>query len=357
MKGNLVHLAGLDVIGLTAGSLARLMQDRECELWEDKRIVAHASEEEVSPFPTHRVGGPTCLCRIVWKIASGELSVAHPSFRAVATASQSVPLKHWLTHEHSNMFLPIPAIPMPHTEESALLLATGCPSHVVDTMTLFAEKYRESMLESTDKEGLAGRGDGAVLKKRRLGTRGLIRMAKWVALLGLGKSADGRAVAVDGLYEMICRSLLAEFLPPTERMNLDTLLEECGIMKAAPVVRFSFPFTPSLQRRPKYLTETELCFPFGQFNPSPVSQEDGLLFPAPSHPAESIGDAQDVLIPQFAQEEDPEGARSFVPHMDHFYDNSLQTALMKDLAIDFEVLGEHLVLLGNQACLAPPCLE
>ena len=34
--------------------------------------------------------------------------------------------------------------------------------------------------------------------------------------------------------------------------------------------------------------------------------------------------------------------------MDHFYDNSLQTGLMRDLAIDLEVLGEHLVLLGNQ---------
>lgn len=34
--------------------------------------------------------------------------------------------------------------------------------------------------------------------------------------------------------------------------------------------------------------------------------------------------------------------------MDHFYDNSLQTGLMRDLAVDIEVLGEHLVLLGNQ---------
>jgi hypothetical protein len=34
--------------------------------------------------------------------------------------------------------------------------------------------------------------------------------------------------------------------------------------------------------------------------------------------------------------------------MDHFYDNSLQTGLMRDLAIDLESLGEHLVLLGNQ---------
>lgn len=37
-----------------------------------------------------------------------------------------------------------------------------------------------------------------------------------------------------------------------------------------------------------------------------------------------------------------------MPHMDHFYDNSLQTGLMRDLAIDMELLGEHLVLLGNQ---------
>lgn len=34
--------------------------------------------------------------------------------------------------------------------------------------------------------------------------------------------------------------------------------------------------------------------------------------------------------------------------MDHFYDNSLQTGLMRDIAIDLEILREHIVLLGNQ---------
>lgn len=34
--------------------------------------------------------------------------------------------------------------------------------------------------------------------------------------------------------------------------------------------------------------------------------------------------------------------------MDHFYDNSLQSGLMRDMAVDLEILGEHLVLLGNQ---------
>lgn len=47
-KGKLVHLSGLDVVGATAGSLARLVQDRETELWEGKRIVADATEAEVS---------------------------------------------------------------------------------------------------------------------------------------------------------------------------------------------------------------------------------------------------------------------------------------------------------------------
>ena len=46
--GRLVHLSGLDVIGSTAGSLARLIQDREAELWEGKRMVAQAEQEEVS---------------------------------------------------------------------------------------------------------------------------------------------------------------------------------------------------------------------------------------------------------------------------------------------------------------------
>ena len=46
--GRLVHLAGLDVIGSTAGSLARLTQDRETEMWDTKRIVRRMLDGEVS---------------------------------------------------------------------------------------------------------------------------------------------------------------------------------------------------------------------------------------------------------------------------------------------------------------------
>ena len=75
------------------------------------------------------------------------------------------------------------------------------------------------------------------------------------------------------------------------------------------------------------------------------------MFPAPTGPG--LPASQPVLIPTFKASEDPEGVASHVPHMAHFYDNSLQTGLMRDLAIDLEVLGEHLVLLGNQVRTVP----
>ena len=48
--GRLVHLSGTDTIGATAGSLSRLTQHREVELWEGKRIVAEMQEQEVGPI-------------------------------------------------------------------------------------------------------------------------------------------------------------------------------------------------------------------------------------------------------------------------------------------------------------------
>ena len=70
-----------------------------------------------------------------------------------------------------------------------------------------------------------------------------------------------------------------------------------------------------------------------------------LIFPSSSS---TDGESHGTSIPLFEPSHDPEGVASHVPHMDHFYDNSLQTGLMRDLAIDLEILGEHVVLLGNQ---------
>lgn len=91
---------------------------------------------------------------------------------------------------------------------------------------------------------------------------------------------------------------------------------------------------------------------YAKINAPPVLGHDFLLFPITPRAVASSTDRNakpnTVQIPRFIVSHDPEGAASFIPHMDHFYDNSLQTGLMRDMAIDLELLGEHLVLLGNQ---------
>jgi hypothetical protein len=52
-SGRLLHLSGLDVTGSTAGSLSRIFQDREVELWAGKRIVGSATEDEVCCIAIH----------------------------------------------------------------------------------------------------------------------------------------------------------------------------------------------------------------------------------------------------------------------------------------------------------------
>ncbi|KAF7366325.1 von Willebrand factor A domain-containing protein 8 [Mycena sanguinolenta] len=264
--GKLVHLSGLDVIGPTAGALARLVQDREAELWGGKRIVADATRAEIES-------------------SSGALTLAHPSFRLIATASKSLPLKDWLSAEHANMFFPVPAQPMGRAEEEAILLATGCPAHVVRRMLAFAERYRASMSEDS------------VKKNRKLGTR---------SLAGMGGDLRG----------VLSRTLLLEFLPAVERMNVEQLFDEADIARGVPA-----------------------------HHPSPYMHEDALVFPGPST---SGGPSYATRIPLFNIAEDTLGVKSHVPYMDHFYDNSLQTELMRDLAVDLELLREHVVLLGNQ---------
>ncbi|KAJ7594399.1 AAA domain-containing protein [Mycena floridula] len=266
LKGKLVHLSGLDVIGATAGSLSRLVQDNEVELWHSKRIVAEKLVEDYA-----------------------ELSCFHPSFRVISTASKSIPLKDWLTEEHANMFYTIPLLSMQREEEEAVLLSTGCPAATVKTLLDFAETYRESI--SNDN----------VQRNRKLGTRSLLRIAK--RIVNFAGSSD--------LHTLLRQTLMMEFLPIIERRNIESLLAEFEIQQTPLMVY-----------------------------PSPQVLDGSLVFPATGI------NKPGIRIPIFNPEHDPEGA-SLVPSIDAFFDNSLQTSLMRDLAIDLE-LQEHLVLLGNQ---------
>jgi len=115
------------------------------------------------------------------------------------------------------MFFPIPSLPMDTQEESSILLATGCPKESVDKLLQFAEKYRQTV--SADN----------VLRSRRFGTRSLLRIARKLAMFP--KTLD--------LNFVVCQSLLAEFLPTTERLNLISLLEEHDIRRKHNSVRTS----------------------------------------------------------------------------------------------------------------------
>jgi hypothetical protein len=99
-------------------------------------------------------------------------------------------------------------------EESNILRATGCPNELVDILLHFAGKYRETI--SADN----------VLKSRRLGTRSLIRIARKLAMFP--DSLD--------LHFTLSQSLLAEFLPAMERLNLNSLLEDSNIIRRSQIV-------------------------------------------------------------------------------------------------------------------------
>ncbi len=100
-------------------------------------------------------------------------------------------------------------------EESNILLTTGCPKETVDALLSFAEKYRQSISAEN------------VLKSRKLGTRSLVRIAHKLSMFP--NNFD--------LNSIISQSLLAEFLPTVERLNLDTLLEESNFFQRTDVVR------------------------------------------------------------------------------------------------------------------------
>lgn len=169
-----MHLSAFDVIGPTANALSRLIQDRELELWDDRRIT-------VEHIPT--------------------------SFRIIATASKSQPLKDWLSEEHVNLFFTIPTQPMHSTEELTVLLSTGCPAPVAKQLLDFAERYRLTLSVEN------------LQKSRKLGTRSLVRIAKRIAAF----PDDSH------LRHLLRETLLAEFLPITERSSLEALFTELQI--------------------------------------------------------------------------------------------------------------------------------
>lgn len=213
--GKLVHFEGVDALGQTVGSLARLLNDREGELWEGKRMVGVLGEEDVRFFTLRFSMAVRCpyLPLFLYQKESTLLSQAHPSFRLIATSSKSSPPREWMTEELSASMIALPTIAMPLQEEKAILLATGCLAHHVDTLETFARAYRRA-------NGTPGS------KSRRLGTASLLRMARRLA-----------AFPEEGMFDLVNRTLLSAFLPTTDRSELERLLVETGIKSIPLYVR------------------------------------------------------------------------------------------------------------------------
>ncbi|GAA5909649.1 hypothetical protein JCM8208_003837 [Rhodotorula glutinis] len=187
--GRLVHLDGVDTLSATFNSLSRLLNDRQGELWEGKRLTA----------PSANKGQEAA--------EQGVLVAIHPSFRVVTTASKATAPIEWLTEDVAANLVALPTLPMPIEEERALLLAVGCAAASVDQLELFATRYREHT-------------SAAGMKARRLGTASLVRIARRLA-----KYPD------ENVRTLLERALLIDFLPNTERDAISALMTELGLEK------------------------------------------------------------------------------------------------------------------------------
>jgi len=131
---------------------------------------------------------------------------------------------------------------MSKSEERAVLLNTGCPPDAVDALQSFSESYRtQTGSLNGGEKGSQGQSHNAI-KNRRLGTRTLVRMAERLKTEG---EVGGR-VDVWGLVE---RTLLTEFMPPTEKMVIQDLLAASQVEKGFGEVNFLMskpPFSDSL---------------------------------------------------------------------------------------------------------------
>lgn len=294
VEGRLVHLAGVDTLGPTLGSLARLATDRESELWNGNRFVlSHPDDETLSLGKVRQT--------LAEAVGGAVLPAIQPSFRVVATAAAAK--GDWLDEESSTMFGFVQPSPMGPDEEAQVIAdRSGCPMAQLEPLLDFAAQYRK----------LSADPNLSLAKSRRLGTRQLLRMAHRLAHF---PDSD--------MHWLITRSLLVDFLPKAVRAVVLDLLAQNQIYPAGAEGAFQY-------RSPPLWADPEIC-------------GDSLVFKdihEPSSPPD--------IVPLFdVDQHDPEG-KLLVPTMKSFYDNPDQTALLKAMAEDLHILGEHLLLMGNQ---------
>ena len=122
LRGSLVHLAGVHVLGPTLESLSRLTQDREMELWDGTRLTTEADV----PLSNELADGH--VCRMA------------PNVRIIATAPQ---IGDWLSEGVANMFATLAAPPMTADEERAVVQQqSGVSDTALDPVWAFRRECR-----------------------------------------------------------------------------------------------------------------------------------------------------------------------------------------------------------------------
>lgn len=303
MQGKLVHLAGVDVLGPTLGSLSRLLQDRELELWHGARMTENPADQSTG-YQSH----PS-----LDKVGVEEIVPIKSTFRVVATAPKAT---GWLDEEASTMFAVCTTRAMDEDEERHIVLTrvgllTETPEikHMLD----FVNRYRA--LSADPNLGLS--------KSRRLGTRQVIRMA---ARLAQWQDQDC------DLHALIWRTLLVDFLPITVREVISNLLQDCGIHK--PGTEGAFQYVPRLwMGDPKIVPGDKKGAGTLEFGVSDGSDRQYAVRAIPRYDYARL---------------DPEG-KTLIPDLGgSFYNNAQQSSLICSFAQDLEVLNEHLLLMGSQ---------
>ncbi|TPX69344.1 hypothetical protein SpCBS45565_g02584 [Spizellomyces sp. 'palustris'] len=290
LEGKIAVIDGLHWVRAgTIASLQRLIQDREAVLPDGTFLTSAENFESLK----ERTGLST------EQLAAKRVLPVHPAFRIIATAS--VHLHHkapkqemeWLTEEVGAMFQFLEVGAMDVQEEAALLRTlTQCPEDKARQLLEFAARFRKLA------EG-GGSGHETVLaKSTSLSTRQLLRICRRLA-----QFPD------ESLYTAIHRTCLSPFLPQLARHALEDVLADSGIQPSGKIVKYTIENTPDTLR-------------FG-----------------------------DVALPKYTIRPDDVEARALIPHTAEggpgFFDNDVHTRVMREIAVDF-VLGEHLLLIGNQ---------
>ncbi|KAJ3144684.1 von Willebrand factor A domain-containing protein 8, partial [Irineochytrium annulatum] len=212
----------------------------------------------------------------------------HPGFRIVAIARPTTmggDLKgSWLSSEILNLFLFVPMRALSYTEEMDVI-GTLCPG--IEESALKILLKCANMLRTKSDETL--RALAAALS-----TRQLIRIARRVALF-----------KGDELFELIFKAALGRFLPTLAKQMLEGALEESGIVRS---------------KKEEKVVTYEIV--------KDAEGNDALRIGDVSCPVSK--DSNPLLVPDIV-----------------FYDNARQLLVLEEMLKDY-VLGEHLLLIGNQ---------